>query len=357
MIAIFFCGFCHAHDARSIFYQAFDFAKNESAFKDNIDWNQIEEKGLAFIGDKPLACRGISAISHILAPELFKYDYHTFVTENGLDSGECPLYKPHEISDYWHDWVQLSTVRRDFIKKKIETFWGKRFGDIAYIYIPSGFAYNDDEIEARIREGRSVVDSLNLETATGIIVDFRLNTGGNYVPMLMSLAKIINPATLFKYTHGESIRISEDGNTLLSLIPGEQEEILYKISYLPPVNRVNLPIVILIDEGTASSGAIAAFALKENSSTNQLLGEKTNPSLSVNASLQLNDGNYFNLMILRILSPTGLEQPLYLDSDIHVKHDFFSIFSTKDESIIQGINLIRDRVRRNTRGERYVLKS
>jgi len=62
-------------------------------------------------------------------------------------------------------------------------------------------------------------------------------------------------------------------------------------------------------------------------------------------------------MILRILSPTGLEQPLYLDSDIHVKHDFFSIFSTKDESIIQGINLIRDRVRRNTRGERYVLKS
>lgn len=100
-------------------------------------------------------------------------------------------------------------------------------------------------------------------------------------------------------------------------------------------------MVILVDEGTASSGAITAFALKENSNTNQLLGERTSPTLSVNASLQLKDGNYFNLMILRLLSPSGTEKPLYLDVDFKVDHNFYSMFGSEDQSIVHAIELLK----------------
>ncbi|MCE3046036.1 S41 family peptidase [Legionella sp. 16cNR16C] len=116
--------------------------------------------------------------------------------------------------------------------------------------------------------------------------------------------------------------------------------ILHQIDYLPPVNRVNIPIVLLVDEGTGSSGAITAFALKENSSTSHILGERTSPTLSVNASLELKDGNYFNLMILRIVSADGIEQPLYLDIDTNAEHNFYSMFKPEDESIKLAIQYL-----------------
>jgi hypothetical protein len=339
-ILLCFGAICRAGDAHEIFYQAFHFAKKESPFSQNINWNRIERKALQFIGKEEQACRGTSAISHILAPALSRYDFHTFVTEEGLGDIKCPTHQPDKISHYWQDWMQLNSDTRSFIKEKVDSFWGKRFGDIAYLYVPSGFAYSDDALEAKTRQGRMVIESLNLETASGIIVDFRMNTGGHYFPMLMSLAKILNSQTLFQYTNGESIHLSEDGNALISLSPDGTKETLYQVTYLPPVHRVTLPMVILVDEGTASSGAISAFALKENSSRNRLLGERTSPTLSVNTSLPLKDGNYFNLMILKLLSPAGIENPLYLDVDFKLDHDFNTMFGPNDPSIARAIELL-----------------
>ena len=244
--------------------------------------------------------------------------------------------------------MQLNDENHAVITEKVKHFWGQRMGDIAYIYVPSGFAYSEEELKNKIIEGRKVINSLDLETASGVILDFRLNTGGNYVPMMMSLAKIITPGILFRYSDGETISLSEDGNSLTELTSEGTKEILYQIDYLPPVNRVNLPMVILVDEGTASSGAITAFSLKENSSTTLLLGERTSPTLSANASLELNDGNYFNLMILRILSPNGVEQPLYLDVDKKLEHNFYSMFKPNDESIQVAIDLLTNGTTRNS---------
>lgn len=339
-----FCTSSYANDAQDIFYQAFNLAKKESPFSQQINWDSIEKEALQFIGDEAIACRGTSAIDNILAPALRKFDFHTLVTVDGLGSVMCPIRQSEEMSSYWQDWIGLNEDKRTLLKENVNHFWGQRFNDIAYIYVPGGFAYNNDDLEARIREGRGVIDSLNLETAKGIIVDFRLNWGGHYFPMLMSIAKIINPTILFQYTNGEHIKLSEEGNTLTSFTSDGENETLYQIDSLPPVSRVSLPIVILVDESTASSGAITAFALKENSSGNQLVGERTSSSLSVNTSLKLNDGNYFNLMILRLLSPNGIEQPLFLDVDYHVAHDFYSMFSANDQSVKFAMNLLNGSV-------------
>ncbi|MFA6302017.1 MAG: S41 family peptidase [Legionella sp.] len=331
----------YANDAHDIFYQAFNFAKKESPFSQQINWNSIETQALEFINSNPTACRGTSAIENVLAPALRKYDFHTNVTTEGLGSELCPIYQSQEISSYWQDYLQLCQDKRTFIEEKVNHFWGERFGDIAYIYVPSGLANSNDAIKARIIEGRKVIDSLNLETATGIIVDFRMNTGGHYFPMLMSIAKILKPETLFQYSNGEKISISEDGNTLTTVTPEGTTEILYHIDNQPHISRVALNTIILVDEGTSSSGAITAFAVKENATNSVLLGERTSQTFSVNTSLELKDGNYFNLMILRILSTSGIEQPLYLDVEYKTIHNFHRMFNIKDQNIKLAIKLLK----------------
>lgn len=338
--AIPLCSPSYASDAHDIFYQAFYHAKEESPFSQQINWDSIETQALEFIGNVSVACRGTSAIANILTPALRKYDFHSFVTTEGLGSELCPIYQDKEISSFWQDWVQLNQAKRTFIEDKINHFWGQRFGDIAYIYVPSGFAFSKDEIKARIIEGRKVIDSLNLETADSIIVDLRMNTGGHYFPMLMSLAKIIDTATLFQFSNGEKISLSEDGNTLITEAPDATTETLYHIENQSSVNRINLPIAILVDEGTGSSGAITAFALKENSKNNILLGERTSKTLSINESFELKDGNYLNVMILRLLSPNGNEQPLYLDVDYDKTHNFYQLFTTDDQGIKLALELL-----------------
>lgn len=342
LFLIFTClsSLTNANDALEIFYQAFNFAKNESPFSQQINWDSIEANALQFIGKEDIACRGTSAIATILAPALAEYDFHTGVTDEGLGSSQCPNHKPEKIDRYWQDWIALSSKKRDFIKRKASSFWGKRYGDIAYIYVPAGFAFDAEGKETSIKEARKVVDSLNLGTAKGIIVDFRMNWGGNYFPMLLGLAKIIDPGLLFKYSSGESTYLSEDGNRLFAILTDGTEDTLHQTTSFPPVQKLKLPTVILVDQGTGSSGAISAFALKENQSTNKLIGEPSSSSFSVNATIPLKDGNYFYLMILKLVSPSGVEQPLYLDVDFQVAHDFNTMFGENDQSIAYALEVL-----------------
>ena len=42
----------YANDAQDIFYQAFYYAKKDSPFSQKVNWEEIEAKALAFIGDR-----------------------------------------------------------------------------------------------------------------------------------------------------------------------------------------------------------------------------------------------------------------------------------------------------------------
>lgn len=127
-----------------------------------------------------------------------------------------------------------------------------------------------------------VIERLGPESATGIILDLRSNTGG-------PLAAGVNVASLFL----------KEG-VVLYMVDKEGKETTY------PVKRgtVNtaLPLVVLTDNYTASCGEVLAGAIQDHK-RGVLAGMKTYGKGSVNILYQLPDGSALLLTTARWLTP------------------------------------------------------
>ena len=327
-----------AQTPEETFLEVLDFSKVSSPFSNQINWDDIKTRGLDFIKDKPANCAATAAIANILIPPLYRLDHHTFVTLEGLNTG-CPLPETQELSQAWIEWYNLDQTIKNPIINYSEHFHGKRIGDYAYIYIPAGFAWEQEAINNKIKEGRHAFYEAQVSTAKGIILDFRHNYGGNNVPMLLSLSALLPEDVLFKFSQDTSISLGKGGNKLMR--KSNQEIMEYgRFDSSIPVNKITKPTTILITGITGSSGAISAFALKNAIAQSLIVGEPSDDTLSVNESKALPDGNYFNLMVERIYSQDNILAPLKLEVDEYVEHDYGQMFSETDTQILKAISIL-----------------
>lgn len=314
------------------FLEVLNYAKKSSPFSEQINWNDLQKEGLNFIQGKQAPCTATSAIATILAPVLSKLDHHTFVTLEGLGSEECPLPVYQDSSEIMTEWLNLEPSIKSPILSYSEHFHGRRIGEYSYIYIPAGYAWDQNEINKKIEEGREAFKKARVDTAKGIILDFRHNWGGNNVPMLLSLSALLPNEILFKFSPDISISLANGGNQLIEQYHHEIIEYGRYDSSIP-VNKINKPTVVLINGLTGSSGAISAFAFKNSLSQVLIIGEPSSDTLSVNESYPLQDGNYFNLMILRLFSKDNVMAPLKLEVDEYVEHDYKYMFTENDPQL------------------------
>ena len=185
------------------------------------------------------------------------------------------------------------TLRRENIK--IEAVKGKIIDDgILYIRI-SNF------IETTYKDTVAIINK-NKKNLKGIILDLRNNPGG-----LLD----------------QSIKISEiflDGGKVVVSIKGRDEEFLeeYKSSNKKALVS-GIPVVILVNEGSASASEIVAGALQDHKIAT-IMGEKTFGKASVQQLFPLYNGGAVKLTIARYYTPLG--RSIQLDGikpDIEVK--------------------------------------
>lgn len=89
----------------------------------------------------------------------------------------------------------------------------------------------------------------------GIIVDLRGNTGGNMAPMLIGLSGLLPDGDLFRFEdryHNQQV-IQLNGHEL-----SHQENLQLEQSVI----KQKVPVAVLIDRYTASSGEMTAFAFQ-----------------------------------------------------------------------------------------------
>ena len=169
-------------------------------------------------------------------------------------------------------------IVRDIIK--IETVeWELKNGNIAYIRISQFKEETIDEFDSQI-------DDIIVNDPKGIIVDLRNNPGG-YVSTLENIAS----------------RFLDDGDVIFIEDFGDERDV-YKANGNNKFN--NIPVVVLINEGSASASEIFAGALRDNKDT-KLVGKTTFGKGLVQEMQDLKDGSALKITVAKWLTPNEID--------------------------------------------------
>jgi carboxyl-terminal processing protease len=150
-------------------------------------------------------------------------------------------------------------------------------GDIAYIRILQFGEKTNDEVN-------SALESLDLASSRGIILDLRSNPGG-LVPTVVDVAS----------------HFIKDGVviTLVDNKGNSQSESVH-----PNGVFTDLPIVVLVDQYSASGSEVLTGALRDHNRAT-VAGVKTFGKGSYDETISLQDGSYIYLTVGRWLTPNG----------------------------------------------------
>ena len=158
---------------------------------------------------------------------------------------------------------------------EVDSVYFEMKGDIAYISINSFTERTADELSP-------VLSSIAEQNPTGIIVDLRSNPGG--------LLEIVIDVAGYFLKEGVVVKVKDNnGNITSSSVKS---------------NRVvtELPMVVLVDEYTASGGEVLAGALQDYGRAT-IAGTRTFGKGSVNKLYQLENGAGLYLTVARWLTP------------------------------------------------------
>lgn len=218
--------------------------------------------------------------------------------------------------DGW-DATKDITILRGTIKIDSVT-WELKENDIAYIHI----VQFDQPLPSDFKR---VSNEILKSSAKKIILDLRDNPGG-YLEVSQDIAG-------WFLKSGEIVTIEDFGKNK------ERQE------YRAEGNGVfsNYPIVVLINEGSASASEILAGALRDNRGIN-LIGEKSFGKGSVQEVISLIDNQSFlKVTIAKWLTPKGNSiSEVGLTPDVKVELSDEDIDSNKDTQLDKALEIVKD---------------
>ncbi|MBO4897590.1 MAG: S41 family peptidase [Clostridia bacterium] len=158
----------------------------------------------------------------------------------------------------------------------VPTVSTKEFDGIYYVKV-SGFA---DETE---RDFKSSIESAEISEKKGLIIDLRDNPGGT-LESVVNIADYILPEGTIVYTSDKN---------------GKKEY------FNSDKSAVDIPIVVLINENSASASEILAAALHDNNKAT-LIGKTTYGKGSVQNITLFPDGSALKLTVAHYYTPKGV---------------------------------------------------
>jgi carboxyl-terminal processing protease len=190
------------------------------------------------------------------------------------------------------------SVKRDLIK--VNSVKTRKEGKIAYVRISQFTAQTQKELEKEIVSLKKDIGEKNIK---GIVLDLRNNPGG-LLDMAVSVSESFLP----------------EGKKIVS-IKGKNDVLLkdYKSIKKTPLFSNDIPLVILVNEGSASASEIVAGALQDNK-RGLVLGVKTFGKGSVQSVIPLNTGSAIKLTIAKYYTPNNVSiQANGIVPDVEVK--------------------------------------
>lgn len=141
---------------------------------------------------------------------------------------------------------------------------GRRFGDLAYVYLPG---FGGPNPVGRADSTLAVVRALDggepAPPPCGWIVDLRLNSGGNMYPMLAGIGPVLGDGVAGRFVPpggGSTPWYHAAGSAGVTGAGGERALVTATTPYT--LRRPGVPVAVLHGEATASSGEAVAISFR-----------------------------------------------------------------------------------------------
>jgi carboxyl-terminal processing protease len=217
--------------------------------------------------------------------------------------------------DGWQETEDIKIFRDKIIIPAME--WKIINDNVAYIQI---YQFDDSLIYDFEIAARQILQS----NAKKIILDLRNNPGG-YLEVSQEITGWFLPT-------GQIVAIEDFGNN--------KERKLYKTNGNYSLEKY--PIVILINQGSASASEILAGSLRDNKGI-KLIGEKSFGKGSVQEVINLHDGSYLKITIAKWLTPNGTSiSEVGLEPDIKVEITDEDADLEKDTQLEKALEIIKN---------------
>ncbi|ABX31544.1 carboxyl-terminal protease [Petrotoga mobilis SJ95] len=191
---------------------------------------------------------------------------------------------------YRDSWTEPKNIT--LIREIIETKTVK-FDTINYKSKNLGYILLTNFAKTSSQEMSEALNNLSNQNIEGLIIDLRNNPGG----LLQSAVDITS--MFLKSGEVVSVKYFDGTKETIPTIPGNYYSFLQ-----------NIPIVLLVNEGSASASEILTGALKDNGAAT-VIGETTYGKAAVQNTFSLSTGGEIWLPIAHYFTPSG--------SDIHLK--------------------------------------
>jgi len=210
------------------------------------------------------------------------------------------------------DAMAFDITRETIIDKTVK--WEMKDGQIAYIEISQ---FKQDTAKELDNE----IGNILAQDPKGIVLDLRNNPGG-YLDVVVEVAS----------------RFVDEGNVIVTEESGKNSEV-YKAK--GGKRFENVPMAVLINEGSASAAEILSGALKDHKLAT-LVGKKTFGKGLVQGISEMEDGSALKITVAKWLTPNGNNiNKDGIAPDVEVDYSMDDFKADKDPQMDKALELVR----------------
>ncbi len=178
-------------------------------------------------------------------------------------------------------------------------------------------------VERTGRDMRAALTGLQAQGMRALVLDLRGNSGG-YLHELNTVLNTLLPFGVPVYTEmrqGGSVRVVRTVQT--------------------PLVSPTLPVVVLVDEGSASAAELLAAAIKENH-RGSLVGVKTSGAVEASVMIDLSDGSSLSITTFRLATGRGVRlEGAGVEPDVAAALTTADLEGGTDRQLLAAVRLAR----------------
>jgi carboxyl-terminal processing protease len=271
-------GIAKTDSAKLLIDTLLKFARKNSFFRDQVNWATVADSVRSTAAGATSIKAALPAVQ-----QLFRLlgDHHAFITYGGKT---YRWRKPAEPMDkvVYQNLLAKYKAGYGITPKRLE----KRYG---YLLVPDNNPTRKGDVQRIAQQLRDSLALFNAKKVKGIIIDVRLNPGGNMWPMIGGLGALFAEGKLGSFVsadakmeevwgikHQQLNTIVYTGKDTVSTIKSRGKDLQH------------LKVVVLLGPYTRSSGEALAISFKGRPNT-WFIGEDTGGYTTANESFQFTD--------------------------------------------------------------------